>query len=925
MAVSGPVAAQDAPALGTVSGTVTDVAHRPLGAATVELAGAGATVSTISAADGTYRLSAAPGVYSLTARKGGYQTVEGVVKVVAGQPAVLNVALPEASTANLRTIGAITTSTTRAASTSVSSISSLAPYVLLEQQPITLQNVLPQLPGVTFDRGQSSDPYEYFAVRGGTVETRVEIDGHPISLGTVGKWNVDQVDPDVFGGIDLFKGAGIAGANAGESVFGTINLRTRDFTPGNAYDVRLGIDQYGAQTSTFAAGGNAGRLGYVLDYNVAGFLGPQFGLVGNEVELDPSNPGKAIVAFQAPLSDGVREASELAKVRYNFSGATSLSAGFLGFQGTQNPQGVAYGTSVGTVQIEQGIPGTPASGGNPAVPTQYNAPYAANLIGHTVTGYQWYPGTTTSENQPFFEAELRTAIKNDTLLLRPYTGVITRIVDGNDEADFPDGQFNLSWLRYTSKTTDPNYHPCSTQYPCYLPGALQPSYTTVNNPCATVVCFEPQLGSAYYETEVNRLHGTTFSYIHPFGQNDLNFTYDYHSDETWDYYSDSTPPFSGGTVMNTFDIAVAPTTAKTTDLGLSSTFRLTPALKLAAGLYQTNWKLEYLTENPATIAANPNTDILDLPLDLVGETRTTSHLDPHFGLNYRPSPNLALRFSAGSGITVPFASQVSGIPSVTNPSGTLNQEAVLQNVNPNLNPEVTVAYDLGADLALHGGPLIKADLFDNTIHNAFVLSTYPVTANPNAPRTYQLEQQWLNGPIERAYGLELEVRSPQHLGLGYLVSGTLQRAYFDQLPKSFYASGPSDAINGQQIHAGDDVIPYVQGHGELRYVTRDLTTAFGADYTGSNNWTYGPAFTTFFWNLHRDIGKSAYFQISASNLFNYGNGTPFGTALINGGNNRILLGPCATGSALCYSSSGQSLQAVEPLVIRFSVGTRIGY
>jgi len=57
----------------------------------------------------------------------------------------------------------------------------------------------------------------------------------------------------------------------------------------------------------------------------------------------------------------------------------------------------------------------------------------------------------------------------------------------------------------------------------------------------------------------------------------------------------------------------------------------------------------------------------------------------------------------------------------------------------------------------------------------------------------------------------------------------------------------------------------------------------------------------------------------------FGNGTPFGTALLNGGDNRILLGPCATGTQLCYGSSGQSLQAVEPLSIRFQVGTRLGF
>ncbi len=906
-----PAFAADAGATGVLNGIVTDGAHHALGAATIEVSGHGVTALVQSGADGRYSIALAPGTYGVVARKGGFATVdEGAVTIVAGETTVANVTLAEASTATLRSIGSIATAASKTASTAVSSVSSLPSYVLSEQQPITLQTVLPQIPGVTFDRGESSDPYEYFAVRGGAVETRVEIDGHPISLGDDGKWNLDQVDPGVFAGVDVFKGAGVYGANAGESVFGTINLRTRDFTAADVYDASVGIDQYGAQESSFATSGSVGRLGYVFNYNVAGDVGPQNGILGNEVELDPNNPSKAIVAFQAPLDDRIREASELAKVRYRFSDATSFSAGFLGFQGTQNPQGVAYGTSVGTVQIEEGIPGTPSS------PTQYNAPYAQNLIGHTIQGYQWYPGTTTSENQPFFEAEFRTAYKNDTILVRPYTGVITRIVNGDQEGNFPDGQFDLAWLKVTSPGS------CSSAAPCY-PGGSSTAYTSATNPCATVACYTPQYGSGYYETAVNLLHGTTFSYNHPFGQNELNFSYDYHSDETWDYYSDSTPAFSGGTVGNTFDIGVAPTTAKNTDLALSSTFKLSPDLRLAAGLYQTNWKLDYLTEDPAIVAANPNVDILNLPLSLVHENRTVSHFDPHLGLNYRPSPGFALRFSAGSGITVPYASQVSGIPSVTNPSGTFNQEAVLQNVNPNLNPEVTVAYDLGADLAIRGGPLVKADLFDNAIHNAFVLSTYPVTANANAPRPYQLEQQWLNGPIERDYGLELEVRSPNRPGLGYALTGTLQRAYFAELPASFYASGPSDAINGQQVHS-DNIIPYAQGHAELRYVDRAFTTSFGADYTGANNWTYGPAFTTFFWTLHKDLGKSVWLQISAQNLFNYGNGNPYGIAELNGGYNRILLGPCATGSSLCYSSAGQALQAIEPLSLRFSLSTKVG-
>jgi hypothetical protein len=226
-------------------------------------------------------------------------------------------------------------------------------------------------------------------------------------------------------------------------------------------------------------------LSYVFDYNVDGIVGPENNIIGNDVELDANHPGKGLVVFRDSLSDVVNKRSELAKLRYRLSDTTSLSGAFVGFQGQQNPQGVSSGSYVGPVTIEPSL----VSGGT----TQYNAPYAQGLDGQTVPGFIWYPGTITSTNQPFFEGELRTAVGNDTLLLRPYTGVITRFVDGNAEALYPDAIYGTGW----TKAADGSY--------------------------------QEAFQSAYDEIEVNRLHGTTFTYLHPFGDNFLNFTYDYHS------------------------------------------------------------------------------------------------------------------------------------------------------------------------------------------------------------------------------------------------------------------------------------------------------------------------------------------------------------------------------------------------------------
>ncbi len=848
------IAQVQAQATGSISGTVLDARRVPLGGATIDATGAGAHASTISAGDGTFTLVLGPGLYDITVRKGGFQQAEDPsVVVTSGSATPIRVSLIEATVSDLRVIGTVTTG--GAASSSITPVSSLGSATLVERQVPSLQEVLPEIPGVTFGaRGETTDPYQYFTVRGASIETRVQIDGHPVNTGYGGRFDLSQIDPGVFGGIDVFKGAGIDGANAGESVFGTINLRTRDFTANNIGDVKFGIDQYGAQFSSYAASGNLldRRLSYVLNYNVDGIVGPEHGSSGWDVLPDANRPGYGLLIFQDSLSDSVTQRSELAKLRYRFSDTTSLSAGFVGFQGVQNPQGVSYGSSVGPISVEpsQNVGGT----------IEYNAPYAQKLIGASVPGYIWYPGTLTSTSQPFFEGELRTAIGNDTLLLRPYTGVITRFVDGNAEAAYPDALYGTGWTKTANGT------------------------------------YQEAFQSAYDEIEVNRLHGTTLTYLHPYGRNNfLNFTYDYHSQFTYDNvgYPD-------------LAIYVAPTTARTNDLSLSSVLTLAPKLKVALGDFETIWNLDYLQGADAA--------------SLVSSKRTASHNDPHIGLNYRPSSNFALRASAGSGVTVPYASQVSGLPTVSNGNSGVN---TLLTVNPDLNPEVTVAYGLGTDIVLPGRTKVSLDLFHDTIHNAFVYSTYGVPLTKTSTIPYSQVSQWLNGPIERNYGLELAAASGNPYGLGFNANLTLQRAYFDGLSPSFYTLAASTAINGAQING----IPYAQAHGELTYARKrdNFGAAFGADYSGANNWTNGPGLVTFFATLRRDLGDLGTFRLSVSNLFDRGTGAPYGFAVYNGGFATPQLGPDATGNGLAYGNIPQFLQSIPPLTIRFSLSKRLGW
>jgi hypothetical protein len=331
-------------------------------------------------------------------------------------------------------------------------------------------------------------------------------------------------------------------------------------------------------------------------------------------------------------------------------------------------------------------------------------------------------------------------------------------------------------------------------------------------------------------------------------------------------------------------------------------------LKLALGDYQTIWNLDYLfgpnAEQPAS--------------------RTVAHNDPHVGLNWRPSPNFAVRAAAGTGITVPYASQVSGFESVSNDNNT----QTLQTVNPNLNPEVTTAYGLGTDVVLPSRSKLSLDLFHNTIHDAFVNSTYsvPPTVNPAlSPLPYTVVAEWLNGPLERNYGLELTLTSPDRReGIGYVANATLQRAYYDQLAPSFYALAASSAINGQQIGG----VPFATAHGELNWSRREgnFHLALGADYAGSNNWTNGPGFVTFYSTLGRDVGKLGRLQISAANLFNRSTGAPYGLPQYQGsGFAQPELGPNGSGTGLAYSAIPQYLNGIVPRTIRFSLTKRVGW
>ena len=208
---------------------------------------------------------------------------------------------------------------------------------------------------MTLLRTTGATANSFFVVRGADVETKVNIDGHPVSVGTFGNYNTNYAIATIFDQVEVLKGTGLNGPTAGESAFGTVNLRTRDFSPTNYLDVQGGLDSFTG--SVYNVFGNVNLLGGKLSLlggrAFSGYRGPYDSYIANRIGLTTpfaQGTGQApfltgLVQWQGDLSNRYNLDGELAKARYRFSNSTSITAEFLGLQGQYYPQGGSYATA----------------------------------------------------------------------------------------------------------------------------------------------------------------------------------------------------------------------------------------------------------------------------------------------------------------------------------------------------------------------------------------------------------------------------------------------------------------------------------------------------------------------------------------------------------------------------------------------------
>ena len=988
-----PKIAQATAASGTLTGTVIDNRGAVLPNAQVIATSTGSSFTATTGKDGTFKLSVPPGVYAVIVNKGGFQGSQANgVAIASGTSTSLVVTMTEASSTSLQTIGRTSSNVVRnPINNGVTSTATLNSAMIQDRANANLSDVVPELPGVTLSRTSGATANSFFVARGAYTETRVNIDGHPLSSGTFGNWNSNYAIASIFDSVEVVKGAGLNGPTAGESAIGTINLRTPDFFTKNGGRIEAGVDGYQGSSYSFIGGINTlnNHLNILVGKSFSGYRGPTDGYIANRQGAKTSTSAGT---YQAPnytgldqwygdLSNRYSLEGEVAKLRYNFTDSTSLSFEYLGLQGQYGPQGGAYASFNGYQTIAQCFNGpTPGSGAACTTSSTYNPPYATSAIGTTVPVYNWFPNSVIQNSEPQFSAEFRTSIKNDTLLLRPYTAQIYRFIDGSQENKYAGN--GGGWFQVTNPAN------CQVAYsntggvakgPCFgsnaglgdsgyvgtdtTPHHFQTTGVaptcSVAAPCYTTPTFQGNVGEFGYgfpfsQPELDRLRGVTFQYFHPVGDNQYGFSYDYNREETASTSADTGIPPAGCTLtvggggLNTAanaglgyqptcplislprsSISIPDTIITKNDIAITGQFQLTPKLNFSLGNYFTIYKAQAQTQDPTVFAAyaklgNQNA----APVSLVPVTNNYSHYDPHFGFNFRANRDVSLRFTAGSSITTPYASQLSGFGTVDLPNGANNNTYTLTNPNPNLKPETTVAYNVGGDFRLNGGALIVVDAFDNTVHNAFVQNTTQLVL-PAAtqalynPTTAQVSQI-ANVSLLRSRGLEFGLARTPAIGFGYLLSTTFQRAYLDQLPTSVYSAGKgSSLVNLKQLDGsvnGSGSIPYSKAYAQVQYAgLADSLVTFGADYEGANNSTYGPAYVIYNSTIKFNLAPRTSFKLAIDNLLNLSTGSALGRSLNGQGNELLQATLNSAGQVVPFTASHRyaALQEVNFRTYRF--------
>jgi outer membrane receptor protein involved in Fe transport len=316
--------------------------------------------------------------------------------------------------------------------------------------------------------------------------------------------------------------------------------------------------------------------------------------------------------------------------------------------------------------------------------------------------------------------------------------------------------------------------------------------------------------------------------------------------------------------------------------------------------------------------------------ELTGLGRHISRFDSHVAVVFHPSSATSLRAAWGTSATFPYVGQVSGNASYQPyaQSAPLYTAGILTEKNPALDPEVSLAYDLGADHRFANGSVFSGDLQETIIHNVFQALILPEVVPPSSSCVAEPCIEGISSPINvarlRSEVATLKYRYAPPTGLGFNLAAAATRSIVDGIPLSAYGSAASFPVNGVQI-CGPGLftpgiptcIPYLKGYGQLTYTARDgMYVALGVDYEGRNNAYYQKPFTQVDFTFRRPLTHSLEFLASVQNLLNTNNYNNLAEP------NAGIPVTAATNTGLVSYAS--TLIPASPLTVRFQMRLHVG-
>jgi len=867
----------------TISGSVSDIAGKPVAHANVSLSGPrNASTQTdthglfvfVGMPFGTYQLSAAAQDLGTATRS---VTVEGDTDVaIQYEPASLH---------GLKVIANVSSTANAQFNVTPASVTQVNPIQNAFAGQTSWRTILEQIPGVS-EAGRGNGEVNFadttdgpfvpvqIAINGALpYETQTLLDDMPLigegytsspGQGT----NLALYPLNGFGSADVVRGPGANAPSIVDSIGGSFVLHPLGVVSANHYEFSASTDPYGGIVTNALAAVHFHKLSAVVTYGVNDSPGPfssanisftpympssidgrAFECTGScavQPIIDNNYAGGAFVGrslglMQCCFNQTAGWTQHSGSMAVNYALSPSISAGI--FYAGETSQMLNLYTSYQYVNF------APAAG--------YAGPLAPGVycLG-SAGGFGTVP---VLQSASLFEEKITAQLGRGTLRLAALQ--------------------NRTW------SSQSNNYPGSATVQLYGEGSLC-SNATAN--CSGGVyqqtfftggSYNVNYGGATtgpvatsYGTNTSNNRDLLLSYATPLGENlhaGVSFVKSMYNEGAWESYAG---PGYGGFLC----IAAIPESQTTNELRLFVGGN--PSAKTSLDLSGYFVNASYHVPDP-----NQYIPFNSGPYTGPYQDESYTYAAPRLGFVWRPTAAMAIRASVGGGFAeAPLTDLVgsNSAPIVNNPSSPTFYETTLTNLA--LRPETSFAFDVGTDIRLHRNTVLSFDVYRSNLYGQLYNATSATGTFTGPEGTLPLfTNQFDNLGVSRYEGVLLDLRHDAPHGMYWKLSGGLTRGYIVSLPAGFYNAAGATCVRATNTNCAnvsvvtninfdgcfDAAIPYAQGLGTLgyRWNSEKYVDVVGT-YYGNNNSYYRPAFVEFDGHVGYPVTKSMSLLLTFRNI-----------------------------------------------------------